>query len=395
MRARWTAIAAVLATAAVLQASQAPNSVNALALRAKGLELGYNLDHADAIVAFRAAAAANPDHAAAWRSVAASMWISVLFEQGAVTAADFLGQAGATMGRKPPSPEFARAFQDALNRAIALSEERLKAGRSDLSAGASAKAEDRPLQEADALYQLGAAYGFLASYTATIEGSLRKSLGPARRAYNAHERVLELDPSRKDAGLIVGLYRYMVATHAGVVADARVSLAGFGGGRERGIRMVEEAAAFPSDVQPNARFSLIVIYNREKRYDDALRVIGELQRQFPRNRLLWLEAGSTALRADRPADADPRRSSTGWRCCAADRRPRAFGEVARWRYDYGAALAAARRAGARRAGAARRARRRRARRPARPHPPGAGQAHDRSRTRRRRVLPSPRISAAP
>ncbi len=50
-------------------------------------------------------------------------------------------------------------------------------------------------------------------------------------------------------------------------------------------------------------FTLIVIYNREARYDDALRVIGELQRRYPRNRLLWLEAASTALRASRPADA--------------------------------------------------------------------------------------------
>ena len=326
---RWTAIAAVLTAATVLQASQTPTGVaDAVALRARGLELGYNLDHADATAAFRAAAAADPDHAAAWRSVAASMWISVLFEQGAVTAEDFLGRTGSPMGRKPPSAEFEKSFHDALNRAIALSEARLN---DPGLAGASAKA--------DALYQLGAAYGFLASYTATIEGSLRKGLSPARRAYNAHERVLQLDPSRKDAGLIVGLYRYMVASMP-MWSRMLAYAAGFGGDRERGIRMIEEAAAFPSDVQPNARFSLIVIYNREQRYDDALRVIGELQRQFPRNRLLWLEAGSTAFRANRPADAI-RAYERGLAMLASDRRPRAFGEESRWHYDYGAALAAA------------------------------------------------------
>ena len=67
--------------------------------------------------------------------------------------------------------------------------------------------------------------------------------------------------------------------------------------------MVEEAAAFDSDVQTNALFTLIVIYNREQRYDDALRVIARLQGMYPRNRLLWLERGSTALRAGRGADA--------------------------------------------------------------------------------------------
>jgi tetratricopeptide (TPR) repeat protein len=151
--------------------------------------------------------------------------------------------------------------------------------------------------------------------------------------------VLQLDPSRKDAGLIVGLYRYMVASMP-IWSRMLAYAAGFGGDRERGIRMIEEAAAFPSDVQPNARFSLIVIYNREQRYDDALRVIGELQRQFPRNRLLWLEEGTTAFRANRIADAI-RAYERGLAMLAADRRPRAFGEEARWHYDYGAALAAA------------------------------------------------------
>jgi tetratricopeptide (TPR) repeat protein len=321
---RWPAVVVAMLTAvAVTGAAQNGSRAEALTLRAKGLELGYNLDHADALAAFRAAVAAEPGQPAAYRSIAATMWISLLFEQGAVTAEDFLGRTGSPMGRKPPSPEFEKSFHDALDRAIALAEERLKASPRD----------------ADAMYQLGAAYGFQASYTATIEGSLRRSLGPAKSAYNAHERVLQLDPSRKDAGLIVGLYRYMVASMP-MWSRWLAYAAGFGGDRELGIRMIEEAAAFPSDVQPNARFSLIVIYNREKRYDDALRMIGELQRQFPRNRLLWLEEGSTALRANRPGDAI-RAYERGLAMLASDRRPRAFGEAARWHYDYGAALAAA------------------------------------------------------
>ena len=42
---------------------------------------------------------------------------------------------------------------------------------------------------------------------------------------------------------------------------------------QRGLRLVEAAAAYPSDVQTNARFTLIVIYNREGRFDDALRIV--------------------------------------------------------------------------------------------------------------------------
>ena len=43
------------------------------------------------------------------------------------------------------------------------------------------------------------------------------------------------------------------------------------------------------------------MYNRERRYDAALGALQELRRLHPRNRLVLLEAGSTALRAGRPS----------------------------------------------------------------------------------------------
>ena len=48
-------------------------------------------------------------------------------------------------------------------------------------------------------------------------------------------------------------------------------MAGFGGGKERGIRMIEDAAAYGGDNQDDARFALILIYNRERQYDEALK----------------------------------------------------------------------------------------------------------------------------
>jgi tetratricopeptide (TPR) repeat protein len=290
------------------------------ALRAKGLELGYNLDYEAALTAFRAAIAADPAEPASHRLVAATMWIQLLFQQGAVTADDYLGQARSDLGRTLPSPDVAAVFQAHIDRAIELCERRLRINPAD----------------ADAHFQLGAAHGYLTSYKATVEGRVLGGFRAARRAYTEQERVLELDPGRKDAGLIVGMYRYGVST---LSAPLRLlaGIAGFGGGRERGLRLIEAAAAYASDVQTNAMFTLIVIYNREARYDDALRVIGELQRRYPRNRLLWLEAASTALRASRPADA---RSAIedGLARFSQDRRPRAFGEAARWHYYHGAAL---------------------------------------------------------
>jgi tetratricopeptide (TPR) repeat protein len=326
-RAAWMAVgAAIVLSIGGLQARQEPagrqRADAAAALRAQGLQLGYNLDHADAGAAFKDAIAADPSDPAAYCLAAGTAWIDLLFEQGAITVDDYLGQARANLQRAAPAAAPDAAFHDALRQALTLSEERLRNHPSD----------------ADAHYQAGAAYGFLASYIATIEGRLLGSFGPARRAYREHERALEIDPRRKDAGLIVGMYRYAVSS---LPAPMRLlaHLAGFGGDRERGLRMVEDAARYPSDAQPNALFTLILMYNREARYDDALRVIGELQQRFPRNRLLWLEDGSTALRAGRPASAKTALEE-GMARLSRDPRPRALGEDARWRYTYGAALVA-------------------------------------------------------
>ena len=162
------------------------------------------------------------------------------------------------------TPRSRRRFTTPSPRRSTLSEARLRAQPND----------------ADAHYQAGAAYGFVASYTATVEGRLSGSFSPARRAYREHERALALAPTRKDAGLIVGMYRYAVSELALPLRLAAM-LAGMGSGKERGLRMVEDAARFPSDVQPNALFTLVLLYNREQRYDDALRVIARFAAPVP------------------------------------------------------------------------------------------------------------------
>jgi tetratricopeptide (TPR) repeat protein len=100
---------------------------------------------------------------------------------------------------------------------------------------------------------------------------------------NEQEEVLSLDPRRKDAGLIVGTYRYIVASLP-LPIRLMAYVVGFGGGRERGLRMIEEAATYPGDSQVDAKFALVLLYNRERRFDQALKIVRELQARFPRNR---------------------------------------------------------------------------------------------------------------
>jgi tetratricopeptide (TPR) repeat protein len=314
----------IVAVAPLTAQTAAEDPVKAAAFRAHGLEAGYNLDYDVAAADFAASIAADPGDPASYRLAAATMWIRALFEQGAITVADYLGQARPSTTRRPISRDIDESFHESIRRAIDLSEAQLARAPSD----------------PEAHYQVGAAYSCVASYTATVDGRLAGSFGAARRAYREHGRVLELDAQRQDAGLIVGLYNYTVASLSAPVR-LLAHLAGFGGDRARALAQVERAAHYPGDAQPNALFTLILIYNRENRPDAALRVIDDLRERFPRNRLLWLEAADTSLRAGRPFDAR-RAVERGLEMLASDPRPRAFGEEARWRLTYGTALAALR-----------------------------------------------------
>jgi tetratricopeptide (TPR) repeat protein len=83
----------------------------------------------------------------------------------------------------------------------------------------------------------------------------------------------------------------------------------------------------------------VLIFNRERRYDEALQALQQLRQLYPKNRLVVLEQGSTALRAGRPAQADAVLSE-GLTALAREQRPKMPGEESLWRYKRGAARAA-------------------------------------------------------
>jgi tetratricopeptide (TPR) repeat protein len=322
---------AFIAAAVLSLAGGAAHAQDAAALRAQAYERAYNLDHDEAMELFRRALAAAPDSAATHRGLATITWLNIAFQRGTVTADEFMGGAPRRTIEVPPPPkQHAALFAQHVARALELSEARVRSHPTDASAH----------------YEVGATVALQASYVASIEGRLFAAFRAAKRAYDAHERVLALAPARKDAGLVVGTYRYLISTLS-LPGRWFAYVVGFGGGRERGLQMIEEAAAYRSDAQTDAKFALVLLYNREKRFDAALKTLGDLRQQYPRNRLLWLESGATALRASRLPEGESFLTQ-GLARLARDTRPRIFGEEALWHYKLGEArLARGNRAGAR------------------------------------------------
>jgi tetratricopeptide (TPR) repeat protein len=296
-------------------------------LRERAADLLYNLDHDEALRLLRQAVAVDPNDSANHRALASSIWLHILFKRGAVTVDHYLGSFTKTnVEMKNPPPELDAEFKREIAKAIEIAEKRVAAAPRD----------------AQAKFDLGTAVGLQASYIASVEGKLMAGFRAARRSYNAQEEALALDPRRREAGLIVGTYRYLVSTLS-LPMRWMAYVAGFGGDKDRGLKMIEETVAAGGENRTDAEFALVLLYNREKRYDDAMRVLGNLRRRYPRNRLVVLEAGATATRGNRPAEAETLLTE-GLAMLARDNRAKIPGEEALWHYKRGAARVMLRRA---------------------------------------------------
>lgn len=293
------------------RAADAPKGLDVL--RREAYDAAYNMDYDRAVELFGQVLAADPNDPAALRGAASAAWLRILFLRGTVLVEDYLGRVSTEDVKLPDPPaDLDKAFQQSIDKAISLAE----------------KAVDQRFNDPSSHYDLSAGLGLAASYAGTIKGSMWSAMRLARRAVSEGQTVLKLDKARKDAGLVVGTYRYIVSQ---IPAGLRwlAYIVGFEGGKDQGIRQIEEAARYSSDVQTDARFALVLLYNREKRYADAVTALRSLQTSYPRNRLLALEEASTELRANRPAGALKVLDRTMPRL-EQDDRPRMPGEEVRW-----------------------------------------------------------------
>jgi hypothetical protein len=312
----------VVATVLQLTSAAAPSAQAAADLDSRisaAFRSAYNLDQLDAVTAARNVVASFPNEARAHRALAAIVWLEVIFKRGAVTVDHYMGGVSRSQLSLPkPPPALDTEFRQAVTRAIELSEARLRAAPADVRAK----------------YDLGAAYGLLASYQASVEGSMTSAFMTARKAFDAQEDVLARNPQMAGAGVIVGTYRYVVA-RLGLPSRMFAYMLGFGGDKERGIRLIEEARRDPV-THVEASFALVLIYSREGRHPDAVRLLQELAVEFPRNRILSLEQGSALLRAGKQAEGEAV-LTRGLAMFEQDPRPKIPGEHALWLYKRGLA----------------------------------------------------------
>ncbi len=233
----------------------------------------YNLEYDQALAEFRAAVVAHPDKPELRNNVAQSLLYREMFRNGALESEMVSGNNAFLRRPKLNAPAVVEhEFNTQIATALQLSQDQLAKNPNDT----------------DALYTLGVAYGLRANYNFLVKKAWTDSLRDAGEARKAHNRVTELDPSNYDARLVQGVHDYVVGSLPAFYR-ALVNVFGVRGDRAGGIRTLKEVAAKGRHNKTDAQVLLCALLRREGRPREALPLLNDLLRRYPRDYLLRFE----------------------------------------------------------------------------------------------------------
>lgn len=260
---------------------QSPASVDDAkqnALRASGLEALYNLDYDKAQREFKELDRLYPTSPAGPQLLAARVWIKTLYESRRLQASLYSSEGFYSSGDDKVDPKTVAEFRNLSREAKRRAELALKQNPKDV----------------DALDWLAVIEGLKASFEEAVERRHFAALKDGNDAVDHHRDVLKLDPTRVDANLTLGLYEYAVASLP-LPVKMVVGVVGFRGSKRKGLQLVERVSKEGKWSRDDAKTLLIVLYTREKRYNDALAFARELMAKYPRNYLFRLEAADALV----------------------------------------------------------------------------------------------------
>ncbi|MCB1019244.1 MAG: hypothetical protein KDC27_04915 [Acidobacteria bacterium] len=271
--------ARILTLAAVLCGLVVPAPAQDLV--ARGNDHYFNLEHDEALADYYRAMRADGPSAALWNHIATALLYKELTRLGKLETSAFRGDNSFLGEAKPePDPEANEKFLGALYEARRLAE-------ADL-----AKKPGDP----GALFSLSSNYALQANYEFMIEKSYFAALRNGSKARKYSEDLIKEDPKFVDGYLVPGVQEYVVGSLPWAV-KVLAAMGGVRGSKEKGEEWVERVADEGTHMQTEAKVLLTLLYRRENRPMDAVHVLEDLIRKYPRNYVLQLEMGSMLLDA--------------------------------------------------------------------------------------------------
>src|SRR5215213_9560196 len=247
-------------------------------LRRSGLDALYNIDYDKAQRDFNEIVKLYPNHPGGYQLLAARLWIKTLYESRRLQVSLYNSESFYTNGDDKVDPKIITEFRNLTREAKRLAEAKLK----------------QEPKNVEALDFLANTEGLKASFEEAVERRHFAALRDGNDAVDHHREVLKLDPKYIDAQITIGLYEYVVGSLP-LPVKILAGATGYRGSRKRGLAMLEQVAKEGRWAQDDAKSVLILLYRREKRFEDVLKLTRELSARYPRNYLLKLETAGALV----------------------------------------------------------------------------------------------------
>jgi tetratricopeptide (TPR) repeat protein len=264
-------------------------------LRREGHEALYNLDSATATAKFEEIRRRVPHHPAGDLYLATVLWLGHLNKTRRLQTGLYNSGSNFYEGAD-------KAKEGAEGDVVDANVDRAFRERMAQSKTKALALVARNKNDADALYFLGAYYGVMAGYEASVARKFFSAMRNGSRCVDAHEKVLKLKPDYYDAYLSIGVYDY-IAGSLPFGYKVMATMVGVRGNKKRGISRLQTIIEKNALTADDARVLLATIFHNERRHNDALTLLEQLSSKYPRSYLLKLERASTLMTLNRPDEA--------------------------------------------------------------------------------------------
>jgi tetratricopeptide (TPR) repeat protein len=247
-------------------------------LRRSGLDALYNIDYDKAQRDFKEIVQLFPNHPGGYQLLAARVWIKTLYESRRLQVSLYSSESFYTNGDDKVDPKIVTEFRNLTREAKRLAEAKLKQEPKNI----------------EALDFLANTEGLKASFEEAVERRHFAALRDGNDAVDHHREVLKIDPKYVDAQITIGLYEYVVGSLP-LPVKILAGATGFRGSKKRGLALLEQVAKEGRWSQDDAKTVLVLLYTREKRFADVVKLTRELSAKYPRNYLLKLETADALV----------------------------------------------------------------------------------------------------
>ncbi len=238
----------------------------------------YNLDYEGSLARFDQVIKAHPQEPLAYAYALMVTIFRELYHQDLLDTTYYAHDSFLTNQRKVDIPAASRErIESLMNQVSALADQRLKSNP----------------QDKNALFAKGYAKGLHAAFITLADHSFFAAARQGLAARNDSEAVLKIDPEYADANLAIGIQQFAVASLPRMVRMV-VGIAGVGGNKEKGLALLQIAAAKGAVTSVQARTTLSLFLRHDARYPEALAVQHGLATEFAHDYLFRLEEANLA-----------------------------------------------------------------------------------------------------